>query len=564
MPKWEVDEPRARACDGRAGVPSQRCIVLRQWQPGSLPTICLAGLLFGLLFPLVAAQGTWCFKIFQVVAAVFFILIVLRNTMPQAHALAAAPVEPTQPRSRSHLGLLVALATGFMAYVSILRLYFICDDFEALNLVRRPFMQSVWPQFTNGQSGGLNYIFYRPLGFASFFMDFHLWHYWAPGYHITSLLLHLFCIAGVYFLCEQLQFKQEASIAAALIFAVLPVNVQAIAWIMCRFDLLATGLGLWSLIFAVRFRRTGHFIWYAGAVSFFVLAVLCKESAYIIALLWFALELIPGPWPALKPPFSKRSEPLFGYVLVVLLMWVHRLHVLGGVGGYPSARDGSPQVESLGAQPLIGVLLRAPAETLFGYNWLRPAGPLLTYSALATAAIVLSLCLRVRTDIRIRRLIWFCLVWLLAAAVPAHFYFWSPDPGLFSSRVLHLGSAGLAILIAVLLAETFPDARSRLAATALLSMLLLIGVHHNLEGWQAASEESLRLQSVLSERQPSLPPRGVLFLQHLPVVLDGVPVFTTGLQSAVQFHYGWRDDIRVRTETSLHIEPRAFKIDMSP
>ena len=47
----------------------------------------------------------------------------------------------------------------------------------------------------------------------------------------------------------------------------------------------------------------------------------------------------------------------------------------------------------------------------------------------------------------------------LLRLLPAHFYFLSPDPGLFYSRALYFGSIGIAILIAVLLGQTFGNPR---------------------------------------------------------------------------------------------------------
>jgi len=525
---------------------------------------CLTVLLSTFLYPLVlTGDPTWRVKLFEVLAATFFALSLLRS-LTGGNQVEDPGLKLVAPEGSGAAGLLMVLAAGALAYAETFRFYFICDDFEHLALVRQTFMQSIWPQMVRGQSDGIVYIFYRPLGFASLFLDFRLWHYWAPGYHLTNVALHLICVAGVFFFCREIGLRKETCIAASLIFAFLPVNVQAVTWIGCRFDQLAAALGMWSLVFAARFRRTGRLGSYGMALVLFALAVLSKESAYIVALLWLALELIPQDRQPLQLPFTKHSEPLLGYVLVALLMWIHRWHTLGGVGGYRMASDGSPRVQSFQIQSLIGVLLRAPAEALYGYDWLQPASRGLNFVAVATAAIFLALCLVAKTSWISRRISWFCLIWIFAAAVPAHFYFCTSDPGLFFSRAVYFGAAGIAILIAVLLGQSFRKPEAILGAACVIAVLLLPGVQHNIAAWRGACQESLKVQTTLAQLDPAPARNTVFYLKGVPDSICGVPFFTVGLQNAVRFHYSWRGDIRVRTEKDRVIENSAIKIDLTP
>jgi hypothetical protein len=526
--------------------------------------VCLTALLSLLICPfLFVSDPSQRATLFQAIAAAFFTLVLLRSIFPFKEA------EHNKWRSsgseqNSIAGLLIAFAGSILAYVVTVFFYFICDDFDQLEGVRHPFMTGLWPQFTKGQFDGVVYIFYRPVGYTSLFLDYRLWHNWAPGYHVTNILLHLLCIAGLFVLCKQLEFSTQTCTAAALIFAVLPVNVQTVTWMSCRFDLLATGLGVWSLAFAARFRKNGYFSSYAMAILLFVLAVFSKESAYVIPVLWLELEVLPWQQQSLRPPFTRRSEPLLGYVAAPLLLLFHRLHVLGGIAGYHSARDGSPIAESVGIKSAIGVLVRAPAETLFGYNWLRPSGHLLPLLAGIMAAIFLILVLFARINADTRRIFVFCLIWVLLCAAPAHFYFLTLDPGGFYSRALYFGSAGTAILLAVLIAQAFTSPNLRLGCTAVIAFLLFIGVQHNISAWRASSNESRRIQTRLSQFEPHPPLRRIYFIKGVPEMIQGVPFFTVGLDSAVRFHYSWRDDIYVRTSKSLMVEPRAVTLDLSP
>jgi catechol 2,3-dioxygenase-like lactoylglutathione lyase family enzyme len=522
-------------------------------------TVLLSALLCFLVF---TGDPVRRFNLFQNIAVVFFVLTLLRQ-FPRPKQVGEVELVSVGPESKGLAGLLAALALGSVAYAATVPLFFIDDDFVHLDLVRHPFMTAIWPQVTKGQFDGITYIFYRPLGFFSLFLDYRLWHNWAPGYHLTNILLHLLCIAAVFFFCKELGLRNEICVAAPLAFAVLPVNVQAITWIACRFDQLATTLGMWSLVFAARFRRTGQIRSYGMAIFLFVLAVISKESAYVVPVLWLALELIPRDQHALRPTVAKKFGPLLGYIVVPLVMLLHRFYTLGEIGGYHNA-DGTPVATLFGMPSLLGVLVRAPGETLFGYNWwIHSDDRTCVFAAGATAAIFLTLCLFAKTSLISRRVTWFCLIWVFAAALPSHFYFRDPDR-LFFSRALQFGSIGIAILIALLLGQLFSNPKILLGWAFAISLLSFIAVQHNISAWRLASSASRSVLAAIDQIQPSPHPNATFYIKGIPDGIAVVPLFHVGLESAVRFSYSWRNDIHVDTPNSSSIDPDAIVMDFTP
>ncbi|MGO9403151.1 MAG: hypothetical protein ACLPVW_06735 [Terriglobales bacterium] len=525
--------------------------------------ICATVLLSALLCPLSFSRTgdpVRLFNLFRNIAVVFFALTLLRQ-LPRPKQVGDERPDLVAPESKGSSGLLVALVAGILAYGATVPLFFINDDFVHLDLVRHPFMTAIWPQVTKGQFDGVNYIFYRPLGFLSLFLDYRLWHNWAPGYHLTNILLHLLCIAAVFFFCKEIGLRNEICVAASLVLAVLPVNVQAITWIACRFDQLATTLGMWSLVFAARFRRTGQFRSYGIAILLFVLAVLSKESACVVPVLWLALELIPRNEHAKRPRSAKRFAPLLGYVAAPMLMFLLRFCILGGIGGYRAEESGTPVIRLIEMQSLIGVFVRAPGEILFGYNWwIHTHDRFLTLAAGATAAVFLTLCLLAKPNFACRRIIWFCLIWVFVAPLPAHFYFREPDPGLVYSRTLYLGSIGIAILIAVLLGQMFRNPKVCLSWALAISLLSLVAVQHNISAWRLASVGSRSVLAAIDRVQPSPRPNATFYITGIPIGINGVPFFSVGLESAVRFSYSWRDDIHVNPQGSRP-DPSAIVIN---
>ena len=507
------------------------------------------------------------FPILWTVTSIFFAVVLIRQLITlQGVGGEAHPMGDEKPTGLS--GLALALAVTGLAYARIVPLYFTSDDFSHLSLVRQPFLTSIWPEFTHGQVGA---NWYRPLGFASLFLDYRLWHTWAPGYHLTNLVMHLFCVTGVFFLCREIRLTNEACTIAALFFGVLPVGTQAVAWIACRFDLLATIFMLWSLVFAAKFRRTGRTGAYIWAIAFFLLAALTKESAYVLPVLWVALELLPLEEQQQSPRhLTKSLLPLLGYFVVAGLAFLHRHHVLGGIGG--QVVNGSPAIMSFGAQSWIGVLVRGPSAMLLGNNidldiWSnllfehRSPVPFLVLLVL-TAALLLAMALLSVGKTSFRRTIWFSLIWVFVSTISAHFYFANPDSGIKNSRVLYFGSAGLALLLTLLLNSAFGRPKLRCCWALALGILLVVGLEKNIGAWQWDSQSMTNFLADLKRVEPSPRPDTAFYFASVPEMIEAVPFFTCCLQDAVRFNYGDRTDITADrlSSASLASQPNAVMV----
>ncbi len=158
-----------------------------------------------------------------------------------------------------------------------------------------------------------------------------------------------------------------------MIFGVLPVQAEAVAWVGARFDVLATALVIWSLVLYLRFRRTGRCGWYLGALLAFLLATLSKENAYMLPLLAASLEFFI---------FQERGlRPLAGFFLLGAGAFAYRCWVLGGIGPYLGT-----DILGFGFKTLEGLLIRAPAQMLLGYNWLQSSSWFFLVTATLTAA----------------------------------------------------------------------------------------------------------------------------------------------------------------------------------
>ncbi len=478
-------------------------------------------------------------NIMQVVSTLLFVVVMTRGVLLRRHWRGESSTHiEEQPGMRSEL--LVALVLSASIYASTLPFYFISDDFAHLFTARRPVLSTLRHLLTEGQSG----LFLRPAGFASLFLDYHLWHHWPPGYHLMNLLLHLSCVLGIFFLSKNLGLGSETSATASLVFSILPVQPEAVVWIAARFDLLATSLMIWALFLYLNFRRTGLRGSYFGAAGLLFLAMLSKENAYVFPLLVIALELF-------ALPRIKNKWPVLGVILLTAATFSYRGVVLGGIGGYWSS-TGYASALDLGPKTLEGLFVRAPSQLLLGYNWLQPGSSALLVLASLTAAVMLALGFGFKTETSRygrRGLIWFSLVWIPLAYLPAHFLILI-DPGLTNSRILYLSSVGAAVFIALLLAGV-GHTGMRQGLKLILVLLLSLGLIHNLRAWRWTSELSHRFLMELKHLEPSPSPGAEFVFREMPDTIRGVFFFHAGLTEAVNLVFDRQDLSARRTSCPL-------------
>jgi hypothetical protein len=137
--------------------------------------------------------------------------------------------------------------------------------------------------------------FFRPGVVALFKLDWQLYHLWAPGYHLTNILLHLLMTYSVIHLVRPWVGDQRKARLAGLIFGLTPHSISAVIWVSGRTSLMDSLFVVWSYLAFRRYHQTGSRWAAAGSVLALIAGLLCKESALIGPLL-VAACMPKRPW----------------------------------------------------------------------------------------------------------------------------------------------------------------------------------------------------------------------------------------------------------------------------
>jgi tetratricopeptide (TPR) repeat protein len=200
-------------------------------------------------------------------------------------------------------------------------------------------------------------ISYRPMVFVVYMVEYALFGLKPWGWHLVNVILHALNSVMVFFLTSLLLSRRPGgagleepgrpdapaprpyllpglpAFAAGIIFAVHPINTEAVAWVGCIPELFYTLMMLSSFYLFVRSLDTAP---YGGAGGFrlavsvllFFIAALTKETAVLLPLLFFIYDRTRGrDEKVLGAPVVKRYAP---YLAAAVIYIAIRSYILGG------------------------------------------------------------------------------------------------------------------------------------------------------------------------------------------------------------------------------------------
>ncbi len=139
---------------------------------------------------------------------------------------------------------------------------------------------------------------YLPLPMVSYLLDYQFWGTWAGGYHLTNVLLHVIVAWLVQAWVTRVAGDRRVGTIAGLLFALHPLQVEAVAIVAQRKTLLSTLFLLLALLAYDRYLRTAtNRRAYVSSLLAYAAACLSKSSVtpFPLMLLWYERWFSPHP-----------------------------------------------------------------------------------------------------------------------------------------------------------------------------------------------------------------------------------------------------------------------------
>ena len=230
----------------------------------------------------------------------------------------------SSPRRRALIFAVVLVAVTIFAYRPAWHGGFLWDDDDYIInnqlLTAADGWQRIWFSLDSLSQ-------YFPLTYSTFRIEHALWGLNTTGYHWVNLLLHVGNALLVWAVLARLGIP--GSWLAAAIFALHPVQVESVAWITERKNVLMGFFFLLTLLAWIAFvdeRTRRQWIFYCLALIFYVLALSAKATACTLPAALFLIL-----WLQKKPITMRRLMQIVPFVVLgigmgLLAVWWERYH----------------------------------------------------------------------------------------------------------------------------------------------------------------------------------------------------------------------------------------------
>lgn len=131
-------------------------------------------------------------------------------------------------------------------------------------------------------SGYLLDNYYRPMIMISFIIDTAIAGQSSTMYHLTNLIIHIVFSLLLYSLLLKLEIRKIVALFSVIIFAIHPINLNAVSWIAGRNDLIVGLFSIISILSFINYVDTKKAYLLILHLISFVLAMFSKEIGVII------------------------------------------------------------------------------------------------------------------------------------------------------------------------------------------------------------------------------------------------------------------------------------------
>ncbi|MBN1471511.1 MAG: tetratricopeptide repeat protein [Syntrophaceae bacterium] len=195
--------------------------------------------------------------------------------------------------------------------VLILCVYWPVQNYDFINFDDPTYIAENSQVQTGFTADGLRWAFstnyfglWNPMVWLSFMLDFHLFRFNAGGYHWTNVIIHIFNAILLFLLFRHLTGAIWRSAFVAALFAIHPINVESVAWISERKNVLSMFFWMTTMLCYVWYAKQPGWKRYVPVLISFALGLMSKP---MLVTLPFVLLLIDY-WPLNRTAIGKQHK----------------------------------------------------------------------------------------------------------------------------------------------------------------------------------------------------------------------------------------------------------------
>lgn len=352
----------------------------------------------------------------------------------------------------SRWGMALVFFAGILVFANTLAMGFVYDDFSLileLPLIRDirniplMFTSDIWCEL------GRQSPYYRPMGFATFALDYAVWNNNPFGYHLVNTLLHGCVSVLVLRVAYQLSASRSMAFWAGMFFALHPVHSEAVAWISARAEILSCGFMLSAFSFYLTDRNATRITAiHSLAGVCYLFALMSKETSATLPLLIVLYEYAVHRNRDIRS-LLLRVAPFAVAMAIYLTLRFTFLDIL--------VWQNDPFAWRLWTSFTLVVAyiksLLLPFDLKVFYDIPIQKSPYSTAVGVAVA-ILAAVALLLRFIAGRNRLIFFSLVWCGVVMLPVCGIVTLLNPTLIADRYLYIPSVGLAFVFGIAMNRT--------------------------------------------------------------------------------------------------------------
>jgi tetratricopeptide (TPR) repeat protein len=184
--------------------------------------------------------------------------------------------------------------------------------------------------------------FWHPLTSLSHILDYQLFGLNPTGHHLTNLLLHLVNVVLLFWVLHRMTGALWPSALVAALFSLHPLNVESVAWVAERKNVLSTLFWLLTLLAYVGYVKKPDWKRYLGMMGIFVLGLMAKPMLVTLPCVLLLLDYWPLGrlgndsktfWKRL-PKLALEKLPLFAPVAVASILAIEAQSQAGALSSW--------------------------------------------------------------------------------------------------------------------------------------------------------------------------------------------------------------------------------------